>query len=378
MAKRQGAAARAWHEVVAILSAVLAHELTQLAAALTYYTVLSLLPALIVVVSLLGVVGLSPDAVHSLLDTLGELGAPWAAQAVSAVLDSILTSQRSGLVLVGSLVPLALGGLGVRRLVHGGLGQDLRDHAAAAVLEEPPAARRPRAAAAGAALGDGGRRRARRALRPLGRRTPPASAPGRSTSGRGSSGRCSSCSASCSSRCCTSSRRAGASRRSWWLLPGAAAGVALWIAASAGFSLYLDHFASYNRVYGTLGAAVAFLVWAWLMNLALLVGVEVNREVESRRERAGRRRRPPQAARSPRAYNRGSRQPARASRPSPTTSVTPCPTSPPSSRSSAASPPSGTSSSSPTTTSAPRCRTPPTTPATPSSSRASPRRTRTR
>jgi len=69
----------------------------------------------------------------------------------------------------------------------------------------------------------------------------------------------------------------------WWLLPGAVAGVALWIAASACFSLYLDHFASYNRVYGTLGAAVAFLVWAWIMNLALLVGVEVNREMETRR-----------------------------------------------------------------------------------------------
>ena len=69
----------------------------------------------------------------------------------------------------------------------------------------------------------------------------------------------------------------------WWLLPGAVVGVALWIAASAGFSLYLDHFSSYNRVYGTLGAAVAFLVWAWLLNLALLVGVEVNRDLERRR-----------------------------------------------------------------------------------------------
>ena len=69
----------------------------------------------------------------------------------------------------------------------------------------------------------------------------------------------------------------------WWLLPGAVAGVALWLVASAGFSFYLDNFASYNRVYGTLGALVAFLVWAWLVNLALLLGVEVNRDVELRR-----------------------------------------------------------------------------------------------
>ena len=68
-------------------------------------------------------------------------------------------------------------------------------------------------------------------------------------------------------------------------------------------------------MYGTLGAAVAFLVWAWLVNLALLVGVEVNRDVEQRRAgsptRAPAQR--PRAARErdePRAYNRGSRQPA--------------------------------------------------------------------
>ena len=75
----------------------------------------------------------------------------------------------------------------------------------------------------------------------------------------------------------------------WWLLPGAAIGLGLWIAASALFSLYLSNFANYNRVYGTLGAAVAFLVWAWLLNMALLVGVEVNREMEVRRGRRDRR-----------------------------------------------------------------------------------------
>ena len=73
----------------------------------------------------------------------------------------------------------------------------------------------------------------------------------------------------------------------WWLVPGAAVGVALWFAASVLFSLYLSNFAHYNRVYGTLGAAVAFLIWAWLLNIALLIGAEVNREVESRRAGRG-------------------------------------------------------------------------------------------
>ena len=85
----------------------------------------------------------------------------------------------------------------------------------------------------------------------------------------------------------------------WWLVPGAAVGVVLWFVASALFSLYLSNFAHYNRVYGTLGAAVAFLIWAWLLNLALLVGAEVNREIELRRAGARRQagRRAPQGAR---------------------------------------------------------------------------------
>jgi len=148
----QALAARLWRETVAVLGAVLAHDRPRLAAALTYYTVLSLFPVLIVVVALLGLVGLSPDALRALLDAVGDLGAPWAVEFVS----------------------------------------------------------------------------------------------------------------------------------DWRLLAGAAVGVGLWIVASAGFSVYLTHFATYNRVYGALGAAVAFLVWAWAMNLALLLGVEVNRELEWR------------------------------------------------------------------------------------------------
>jgi membrane protein len=53
-----------------------------------------------------------------------------------------------------------------------------------------------------------------------------------------------------------------------------------WIIASIGFSFYLAHFGSYNEVYGTLGAAVAALVWAWILNIAVLAGVEVNRAFE--------------------------------------------------------------------------------------------------
>ena len=48
------------------------------------------------------------------------------------------------------------------------------------------------------------------------------------------------------------------------------------LVASAVFSAYLAHFGSYNRVYGVLGTAIALLVWAWILNLALLGGLELS------------------------------------------------------------------------------------------------------
>jgi membrane protein len=269
-------------EVTALVQKVLAHDLAQLSAALTYYTVLSLLPALLVMVSLLGMVGLSSDAVHTLLDTLGELGATWAADAVSAALDSVTSSENSGTVFTVSLVfslwaasayvgsfmaasdriyeitdrrpfwtglPLRVG-LALLLLVL------LSVTAAVVTLVGPIGAW----IADATGIGTGPLRLWTWVKWPLlvvlglllfavlytftPSRRPP---------------------------------------RLWWQLPGAAVGVALWLAGSAGFSFYLDNFARYNRVYGTLATAVVFLVWAWLMNIALLVGAEVNREVELRR-----------------------------------------------------------------------------------------------
>lgn len=277
-----GGDGRLGREAVAVVTKILAHDLTQLSAALTYYTVLSLFPALIVVVALLGVVGLSSDAVHSLLDTVGDLGAPWAADFVSSMLDAVLTSRNSGLVLLLSLLaslwaasayvgsfmaasdrvyeirdrrpfwtglPLRVG-LALLLLVL------LSATAAVVTLVGPIGAW----IAEATGIGTGPLRLWTWVKWPLlialglllftvlykftpSRRQPPL----------------------------------------WWLAPGAAAGVTLWLAGSALFSVYLDNFASYNRVYGTLATAIVFLVWVWLMNIALLVGVEVNREVELRR-----------------------------------------------------------------------------------------------
>ncbi|MBA2504810.1 MAG: YihY/virulence factor BrkB family protein [Thermoleophilaceae bacterium] len=69
-----------------------------------------------------------------------------------------------------------------------------------------------------------------------------------------------------------------------WLSPGGAVAVLLWIVASAGFAFYVANFGSYNETYGTLGGIITFLVWLWISNLALLFGLEFDAELERERE----------------------------------------------------------------------------------------------
>jgi membrane protein len=71
-----------------------------------------------------------------------------------------------------------------------------------------------------------------------------------------------------------------------WITPGSLLALVVWIIASAGFAVYVATFASYNRTYGTLGGAVTFLVWLWIGNIALLLGLELNAELERSRELA--------------------------------------------------------------------------------------------
>ena len=69
-----------------------------------------------------------------------------------------------------------------------------------------------------------------------------------------------------------------------WIMPGAFAGVAVWLTASAAFSEYLANFKSFNVTYGSFAAAIILLVWLWLTNLALLLGAEINAQIESANE----------------------------------------------------------------------------------------------
>jgi membrane protein len=72
-----------------------------------------------------------------------------------------------------------------------------------------------------------------------------------------------------------------------WLLPGAALAIVVWIAASVGFAVYVANFGSYNQTYGTLGGAIVFLVWLWITNAAVLLGAELNAELERQRQIEG-------------------------------------------------------------------------------------------
>jgi membrane protein len=69
-----------------------------------------------------------------------------------------------------------------------------------------------------------------------------------------------------------------------WVSPGAVLAVVVWIIASAAFAFYVANFGSYNKTYGTLGGVIVFLVWMWITNIAVLLGAELNAETERGRE----------------------------------------------------------------------------------------------
>ncbi|HEY0447660.1 YihY/virulence factor BrkB family protein [Actinophytocola sp.] len=69
-----------------------------------------------------------------------------------------------------------------------------------------------------------------------------------------------------------------------WVTPGSAVAVLLWVVASLGFAFYVANFASYNKVYGSLAGVVVFLVWLWISNLAILLGAELDAELARGRQ----------------------------------------------------------------------------------------------
>ena len=276
------ATARYWQAAVDMVHTALAHDLPKLAAALTYYAVLSLFPALIVIVALLGVVGLSEETLQTFFDEVGELGAPWAVDMISDVLDGILSSPGAEVALgVSTLFSLWAASAYVGAFMWASdsiyMGDERRPYwrrlplrVALALLVIGLLCLAVIVVVFAGPVGDWVAGATGIGAGPLKVwswiKWPLLLVFGLFTFG-------------------LLYRFAPARSQPslWRLLAGAGVAVALWLVASVGFSIFLTYFASYDRVYGTLASGVAFLVWTWVTNIVVLVGVEVNREIEQRR-----------------------------------------------------------------------------------------------
>ncbi|MBC7273533.1 MAG: YihY/virulence factor BrkB family protein, partial [Streptomyces sp.] len=79
-----------------------------------------------------------------------------------------------------------------------------------------------------------------------------------------------------------------AKTKGWrWITPGSFLALVIWLVASAGFAIYVANFASYNKTYGTMAGVIIFLVWLWITNLAILLGLEFDAETARQRAVAG-------------------------------------------------------------------------------------------
>ncbi|MFE9680578.1 YihY/virulence factor BrkB family protein [Streptomyces sp. NPDC002701] len=72
-----------------------------------------------------------------------------------------------------------------------------------------------------------------------------------------------------------------------WITPGSVLALLIWLVASAGFAFYVANFGSYNKTYGTLAGVIIFLIWLWISNIAILLGLEFDSEMARQRAIAG-------------------------------------------------------------------------------------------
>jgi membrane protein len=68
-----------------------------------------------------------------------------------------------------------------------------------------------------------------------------------------------------------------------WITPGGLFAIALWMAASLLFAVYVATFGSYNKTYGAVAGMIVFLVWLWISNIAVLLGAELDAELARER-----------------------------------------------------------------------------------------------
>ncbi len=258
-------------------------QCTDIAAALTYYAVLALFPAMIALMSLVGLVGQGDEAARTVLEVLRDLGAGSIADTLEPTLLELSATDTAGLGLVVGLLGALwsasgyVGSFGraMNRMHEIGEGRPiwkLRPWMLLVTLVEVVLAALvlvglvltgPAAEAVGDQVGLGSTAQLAWAVAKwpvmlaavvamvaiLYYAVPNVQQP-----------------------------------RFRWISIGAALAILVWVLASAAFGLYVSQFSSYDRTYGSLAGVVVFLLWLWLTNLALLFGAELDSELERGRE----------------------------------------------------------------------------------------------
>ena len=258
-------------------------QCTDLAAALTYYAVLSLFPALVVMVSLLGVFGQGRRTTDAVLQLAGDLGPGSAIETLRKPVEQLVESPSAGFALVvgvlGALWSASgyVGAFGraMNRIYEIDEGRPvwklrplqllitLAGLIMAAAVAFMLAISGPIASALGNALGVGGAALTVwhiakwpvilvfviLAVATLYYATPNIRQP-----------------------------------KFRWISIGAGLAIVIWALASVAFGFYVGHFSSYNKTYGALAGVIVFLLWLWITNLALLFGAELDAELQRGRQ----------------------------------------------------------------------------------------------
>ncbi|HWJ82231.1 MAG TPA: YihY/virulence factor BrkB family protein [Nocardioides sp.] len=258
-------------------------QCTDLAAALTYYSVLALFPTFIAVLSLVGLVGQGPETAKTLLQILRDVGASSAADTLEPTVLQLSQTQNSGVALVIGLAVALWSASGYVGAFARGMNRIYEIDEGRPIWKLRPAMllvtlvtvtltalvavglvlTGPAAQAVGDAIGLGSTAVTvwNIAKWPvilavvvlivalLYYATPNVKQP-----------------------------------RFRWISVGALTAILVWVVASAAFGFYVANFSSYNKTYGSLAGVIVFLLWLWLTNLALLFGAELDAELERGRE----------------------------------------------------------------------------------------------
>ena len=261
-------------------------NLTDWAAALTYYAVLAIFPGLIVLVAILGLVGQHPETTNALLDIVDDIGPESAVETFRGPIESVVTSNSGAGALLGVGLLFAIWS------ASGYIGAFIRAMNAIYEVEEgrPFWKRRPLqivitvamvlllAIVAISIVLTG----------PLARSIGDAIGLGDTAVTAWSIAKWPVIVAIVMGMFAVLYYVAPNVRqpRLRWITPGGVVAVLAWLVVSAGFAVYVANFGSYDKTYGSLGGVIVFLVWLWLSNLALLFGAEFDAELERSRELA--------------------------------------------------------------------------------------------